>query len=330
MEATENCTWAPEGSAVTDTQDYWLNDLQAKRQTAFQVISAFFILISSYIVAVLSYRGVKIGPCSGRKCVVKKIEVRYRYLMEAAILSTSVFGLARFLLSGLDCIIEVYGVDICNEANIMKSICSSGSFFSLYYALWLRQRVFYCTPIMQHRTTAFTRFVSATVPYLLTFTAIIIPCMFIFPQTYSLKRFGCVAISTSFSRTYIWVICGGASFLLQICLLFLFAFPLVLYQPESLSFKGSENKKSRVVLRRAFFVTLVCVIVDISIAIIQGTNKLKYNIINPLAFLTKLLVNVISTCMLLNDWQKVLFPFSCRRMDVKALDRPTLPSQLKF
>nr|XP_018669058.1 uncharacterized protein LOC113474011 [Ciona intestinalis] len=201
------------------------------------------------------------------------------------------------------------GFHHCEAITNTIFVLMTSSLISVYVLLWLRQRSFYLHPCTRHLETTAVRWLSPLTLGCIVVTGLLVPALFGLARHYEVSRNGCHLLDGSLSFHFVYLVVTAAlSIVFHLCLLYLFVRPILTHRNNVQG--GMNNIKSRgterliAVVKRAVGVTIVCVILDATIASITflSANEPVHTIVEDII----VLANIIGMPLTFVDWRRRL------------------------
>lgn len=237
-------------------------------------------------------------------------------LMKTCIMAAIIFEAAGCIANILSSIFDYYLLDFCYISKKIRAGTVCGTIVSVYSALWFRQRLLYSNPVFNGLTSATTRMLSKSIGILLLLFPICNVSMFIISEKYVY----CIGYYTTITRSEVFITLVTMQVLIQASLLLLFLIPMIHHRRESKNVLGTTNGMSCVIpaIRRAFNSTVVCVISDVTAAILMVSFNTPNNYHHGYTLHGDMISNIFATIACLQDWRLILFPWSSRRNRVPS------------
>lgn len=184
----------------------------------------------------------------------------------------------------------------------------------IYFALWLRQRVFYHSPLSASLNNKFTRILSAFAILIMIVGSVGGIVLYLATQEYSSSENGCILNNTSVPAVLPGAYYVTAVVLLQLILLFLFAYPILrLNSPFDKTMSLTLSKVTYNVLKRIAIIAVVDLTLDVVVIV---TIQILYNSLSSTYQFILYDVILIKSCVCIicsfRDWRLRFCPFSCR------------------
>ena len=210
-------------------------------------------------------------------------------------------------------------IHVCEiMTNLIFTLLTWSTVF-IYLLLWLRQRSIY-TNSAKHLTTTTGRALSVCTLILIVLDAFLVPVFFGIGRHFLLKGNKCHVTSDSRLHFYYIIVTSFLSIVFHVSLLYLFASPLLRHTAAGGKQQQQQGSGGRLamVTRRACYVTLYGVIVDVSIILstaVLSTGNEKMQALLEDAILLSGVVTVLLTFV---NWRERLFPVECLRRRPKS------------
>lgn len=183
----------------------------------------------------------------------------------------------------------------------------------IYFALWMRQRVFYKSSLSATLNTNFTRILGWSVIVLIISGAGGGIVLYLMTMTYKSSELGCIMNHTSIHPLAAPIYYISTIVLFQLILLFLFIYPIV--KQNTLLHKTQLHTFSRPtykLIRRVAFVTVADVALDIFIIVlIQLLRNIMSHLYIVFFFDTMLIKSCVCVICSFRNWSHHLIPFRC-------------------
>lgn len=206
----------------------------------------------------------------------------------------------------------------CNFAIKWKQTAYGISLATIYSVLWVRQRIFYEDPRLNHLSSKFTRVVSLAIYVVLISAITATLLLYIVGIEYSGSPIGCMYDTKTVISTARRFILIGVKTFFQVILLGLFLYPLAKHYRSMKVIKMSPER-GLVMLRlvkRASITTAICIFVDIVSIVISFLlpNVSSYRL---LLFDANLIVNLLCVIFSFPDWKPKLMPWGMKKEEIR-------------
>lgn len=179
---------------------------------------------------------------------------------------------------------------------------------AVYSALWLRQRVFYQDPKLNHLSSKFVRILSWSIVLIFITASFCCLGFSLFLVRYIGTPYGCINPDTRVTVFNLLILQLVSTMFFQVIFLALFIYPLLKHH-QSMKAANTEQGRNPVIkiVKRVIIITIICVVTDVMcifiVYFLDKTTRLRFTLsIN-------VFINVISVILSFSDWKMRVMPW---------------------
>lgn len=200
---------------------------------------------------------------------------------------------------------------VCDFFIKYKVVMYTMSVSTVYAVLWLRQKIFYEDPRLNHVSSKCIRGFSYFMGFWLVINCILTSSLFIASSNDKGSDVGCVSANeeSTIRKIIRWVVMGVSTPISQVVLLGLFIYPLVKHyrtvKQETMT-SIRENPVIRLV-KRAAVTAIICIVTD-AVNIVVG-SVIRGGSATILIYDVNIVLNVVCLIISFPDWRERLMPW---------------------
>ncbi|XP_039263103.1 uncharacterized protein LOC120339098 [Styela clava] len=280
----------------------------------YQIFAAALAAISLYIaVAQVMYCFIIVRQRRKRKIESKRghgstSEPRDLFVntLNTLVVIAAVFA---FMRCGFDfCWVMERFTDLTCEFSIkFKKTCYAISMLCVYLVLWLRQRIFYRNPHLEHLSTRTVRFISWSLSVLLVTGILFLGIFYLTTAIYVGTPNGCAVVKNPITVVR-WYLLMFLMVPFQVCLLALYSYPLIKHMLVCDAIAGNADHVIPLI-RRAAVAAGFCALTDISFAVIFLVYEQEEITLTTFLYDVNVVINVLGLILSFQNWQVRLVPW---------------------
>lgn len=211
----------------------------------------------------------------------------------------------------------VFGRDTdlsCNIGIKTENVSSGLALSTIYFTLWMRQRIFYKDVRLQHLSSKIVRFISWFMVVFLALSFFCVIVLFVVGVDYKATPLGCLSVARDRIGTIRWVMLLICSVTFQICILALFVYPLIKHRQAMKKVRGEYNDNDDMVIKLVKRTTIstatsLCsdMVVFVIVLIIDHVGSVGF-----LLYDLTLITNLICLILSFPDWKRRIQPWKTR------------------
>lgn len=199
----------------------------------------------------------------------------------------------------------------CSILVALKTVTYGFALVSIWMILWIRQRVFYQSPALEHLTSFVTRAVSAATGVVLILGLIGTQAMYFATQKYHGTMNGCVLEEESYA-SFLWIIIYSSGFIMELCLFLLFIYPLVKHRMAMRKYAGKTSTSEpsvNIVIKRAAICAAVCIVMNAITALTKYLLPASLIVVLTYVHDVNIGVELVAVVFSFKNWKMRLFPW---------------------
>ncbi|XP_039271218.2 uncharacterized protein LOC120345741 [Styela clava] len=300
------------------------------RQWLAAIVFASFLLVwSLYILIVtlmyewkvmsvnfeIKQRSLKRSRHRGRiKFERNKTADRMRYL----IIITAVFTVLRQCLEGVELRHSFDNDEACNSLRVVKNILYAFCASPIYIVLWMRQRVFYESPVLKDLSNKGIRILSFSIVLIMGVGDAVGILLFIATRGYKSSPTGCKVEYSHIPKKLPGVFLFSCTATFQIILMGLFAYPLLRHKHESKDINADCSGLMKLLKRTTIMAAITICCDGIGALITMLVSDLIIAIFRQLIYDFMLLIATVCVIASFGDWKIRLLPFLKQKTKVQG------------
>nr|XP_039257800.1 uncharacterized protein LOC120334364 [Styela clava] len=186
---------------------------------------------------------------------------------------------------------------------------------SLYIILWMRQRVFYWSPALSDLTSPIVRFLSFSMPVIISLGCIGTIILVNITEKSVGTRLGCAVVKNPFNRLS-WIFKGVAFCIMQGILLSLLIYPLLKHRKAMRATVSNETTQIDFLIKRVLITTVICVCADTITNLVGFAYRRDLTLVHHFIYDININIDLVAVLCSFKDWREKLFPWgsiSCIR-----------------
>lgn len=295
--------------------------MEDKTDVKTAILSAMLPLAASfYLTCVTIAYNVRVNRADRTDCIPNRSRKTEKWMRRLILCAASaIFG--RQIFVTVEISRGFYDDSICSVFRRINNTTYGIIIFLIYFALWVRQRIFYDCTLSTHISNTFTRTLSASVIVVMVTGTLGGVLLYVTTREYKSSEHGCTLNYTTIPEFVPGVYFISCVVTFQTLLLFLFSYPIIKHNAGKVG-SNSPSKGTLNVLRRIVTVTAIDILLDLGGAI--TSRKLIYalpSIYHFLIYDVMLVKSCICVICSFCDWRRrLMLPSPCwsREMLVSA------------